>query len=154
MRLILGRESNQPYFIAVVPLVTHVKCFGKKSFDINSAAGIDGFIQNWSQHSLHPSQAVLRILIVRAISQYFAIAFIQIRVGTIPMYLILDNVDQHRGRGHARHRTDCLVVVAGFQHNFATFDERLSLRQIVALPSKISAPVMAPRALVLMPAPK
>ncbi len=99
-----------------------------------------------AMHVVHPAQLGDHLRAVGAVAQHLAVALVEVAEGAVAAGHVLDHVDQHRRRGDAGHGTDRVVLVAGLQRRSRrTSPAPRRSASSLASPSKISAPMIAPR---------
>ncbi len=100
-----------------------MQCFCQQGADVNAAAHFHRIGEHGSHHFIEPAQAFQHFFAVCAVTQYFAVTFVDVGIGFVAVRFVFDDVDGHAGGGNARHWTDGIVFVAGFQFDFAGGDE-------------------------------
>ena len=99
-------------------LVSHGDCLGYKRIHIQSAYGTDGPSKGWSQHILHPQQAVNHFLGICTEPQHLADSLIHGTVCLIAVGLVLNHEHRHVGGGNASHGAHGLYMMAGNKGHF------------------------------------
>ena len=117
------QEQNRTGFVAVVTFVAHVQCLCQQSANINAAAHFHRVGEHGTHHFVEPAQAFQHFFAVCAVTQHFAVTFVDVGIGKVTVCFVFDDIDGHTGGGDARHWTDGIVFVARFQFNFAGCDQ-------------------------------
>jgi hypothetical protein len=135
-------------------LVAHVERALHDRLERNSARGQDGFSHDRCDHVLDVQQTLPHAVVIDTVVQAARVGpFIEIAVGEISPFAVLDHQDRHGCGVDAGERTDAIEFAAGREANFSprnlgvgirrgggqtfeqrTTDHRTSLAAVVVLP--------------------
>jgi hypothetical protein len=106
--------------VAVVPLVAHLQRLRGHRPQVDR---LSESFQRTGEHAREdvadPREPVEDLVVVGAVAQHLAEAFVERAVRAVPVRRVLDDAHRHRGADDAGHRADGAALVAGAELELA-----------------------------------